>query len=113
MVRTGLALAALILVLAGCQRADPLARARTDCANDALPASAQANACGALIDGGNLTGADRANARVAQNLFRMATGTGREALGAACFWLKTRARWRERSSRWRNSFMMLKSRSAP
>lgn len=37
----------------------------------------------------------KANARVANNLFRMATGQGREALGAACFWLKTRAGWRE------------------
>lgn len=80
MVRTGLALAALILVLAGCQRADPLARARTDCANDALPASAQANACGALIDGGNLTGADRANALANSGAAHARAGDTRSAL---------------------------------
>jgi tetratricopeptide (TPR) repeat protein len=62
MVRSCLVVVALLLALAACQRPDPLARARADCANDALPASAQANACGALIEGGNLTGADRANA---------------------------------------------------
>ncbi len=39
----------------------------------------------------------KANTKVAQNLYRMATGQGREALGAACFWLKTRAKWRETS----------------
>lgn len=40
-------------------------------------------------------GLAKANAKVAANLFRMATGQGREALGAACFWMKTRAGWRE------------------
>lgn len=40
-------------------------------------------------------GLAKANAQVARNLFRMATGNGREALGAACFWLKTRGGWRE------------------
>jgi hypothetical protein len=39
----------------------------------------------------------RANARVAENLFRKATGEGREAVTAAIFWLKTRARWKETS----------------
>lgn len=37
----------------------------------------------------------KANARVAANLFRMATGTGREAITAAIFWCKTRMGWRE------------------
>ena len=30
-----------------------------------------------------------------ENLFRKATGDGREAVIAAIFWLKTRARWKE------------------
>ena len=40
-------------------------------------------------------GHTKANARVAENLFRKATGDGREAVTAAIFWMKTRARWRE------------------
>jgi hypothetical protein len=44
---------------------------------------------------------DKANAeacaRVAENLFRKATGDGRESVTAAIFWLKTRARWKETS----------------
>lgn len=39
----------------------------------------------------------QASARVASNLYRMATGTGREALTAAIFYLKTQAGWVERS----------------
>ncbi len=39
----------------------------------------------------------RANAKVAENLFRKATGEGREAVVAAIFWLKTRAGWKETS----------------
>ncbi|HTV69114.1 MAG TPA: hypothetical protein VMF90_11315 [Rhizobiaceae bacterium] len=39
----------------------------------------------------------KANARVAENLYRKATGDGREAVTAAIFWLKTRARWKETS----------------
>lgn len=39
----------------------------------------------------------RANSRVAENLFRKATGEGREAVTAAIFWLKTRAGWKETS----------------
>ena len=35
----------------------------------------------------------KANAKVAENLFRRATGEGREAVIAAIFWLKARARW--------------------
>ena len=39
----------------------------------------------------------RPTAKVAENLFRKATGDGREAVIAAIFWLKTRARWKETS----------------
>jgi hypothetical protein len=39
----------------------------------------------------------KANARVAESLFRKATGEGRESVTAAIFWLKTRARWKETS----------------
>jgi hypothetical protein len=39
-----------------------------------------------------------ANSKVAQNLFRIATGEGREAVVAAIFWLKTRAGWSEFSA---------------
>jgi hypothetical protein len=37
----------------------------------------------------------KANAKVAENLFRKATGDGRESVIAAIFWMKTRARWKE------------------
>ena len=37
----------------------------------------------------------KANSKVAENLYRKATGEGREAVTAAIFWLKTRAGWRE------------------
>jgi hypothetical protein len=37
----------------------------------------------------------KANSKVAENLYRKATGDGREAVIAAIFWLKTRAGWRE------------------
>ena len=40
----------------------------------------------------------KANAKVAENLFRKATGEGRESVTAAIFWLKTRARWKETSA---------------
>ncbi len=39
----------------------------------------------------------KANAKVAENLFRKATGEGREAVTAAIFWLKARAQWKETS----------------
>ena len=42
-------------------------------------------------------GHTKANARVAENLYRKATGDGREAVIAAIFWLKTRAQWKETS----------------
>ncbi len=35
------------------------------------------------------------NAKVAESLFRKATGDGAQAVTAAIFWLKTRARWKE------------------
>ncbi|TMQ24145.1 MAG: hypothetical protein E6J90_08805 [Deltaproteobacteria bacterium] len=41
------------------------------------------------------TGHVKANARVADNLFKIATGSGREAVTAAIFWLKVRAGWSE------------------
>ncbi len=43
-------------------------------------------------------GHTKANARVAENLYRKATGEGREAVTAAIFWLKTRAGWKETTS---------------
>jgi hypothetical protein len=39
----------------------------------------------------------KANVRVAESLYRKATGEGREAVVAAIFWLKARAGWRETS----------------
>ena len=42
-------------------------------------------------------GRARANTKVADNLFKIATGTGREAVTAAIFWLKVRAGWSEYS----------------
>ena len=39
------------------------------------------------------TGHIKANAKVAGNLYRIATGSGREAVTAAIFWLKVRAGW--------------------
>ena len=39
----------------------------------------------------------KANARVAESLYRKALGEGRESVTAAIFWLKTRARWKETS----------------
>ena len=36
-----------------------------------------------------------ANAKVAENLFKIATSTGKGAVTAAIFWLKTQARWTE------------------
>lgn len=37
----------------------------------------------------------RANSAVAQSLFQKAIGNGPQSVAACCFWLKTRARWRE------------------
>lgn len=41
------------------------------------------------------TGKDRANALVAQALFKHAMGTGKGAVPACIFWLKTQAGWKE------------------
>jgi hypothetical protein len=43
------------------------------------------------------TGSIKANLRVAESLYRQALGDGRQAVTAAIFWLKTRARWKETS----------------
>jgi hypothetical protein len=48
---------------------------------------------GKVIDGART----KANAEVAESLFRKATGEGRESVIAAIFWLKTRAGWKEAS----------------
>lgn len=40
----------------------------------------------------------KTNARVAESLYRIATGQGREAVTAAIFWLKARAQWKEVSA---------------
>lgn len=45
------------------------------------------------IDSGELI----ANTKVAQNLFKIATGDSRNAVTAAIFWLKTRAHWKEQN----------------
>ena len=37
----------------------------------------------------------KSTAKVAENLYKKATGEGREAVTAAIFWLKTRAGWKE------------------
>ncbi|KQZ18670.1 hypothetical protein ASD50_22010 [Mesorhizobium sp. Root552] len=39
----------------------------------------------------------KANAKVAESLYRKATGEGRESVTAAIFWLKARACWKETS----------------
>jgi len=43
-----------------------------------------------------LNGKAKANAKVAENLFKIATGTGREAVTACLFWLKCQAKWHEK-----------------
>jgi hypothetical protein len=43
-----------------------------------------------------LNGKAKANAKVAENLFKIATGTGREAVTAGIFWLKCQAKWHEK-----------------
>ena len=40
-------------------------------------------------------GKANANAQKARNLFKIATGSGREAVTACIFWLKTQAKWKE------------------
>jgi hypothetical protein len=41
------------------------------------------------------TGSVKANAAVAQSLYKKATGDGTQSVTAAIFWLKTRAGWKE------------------
>lgn len=41
------------------------------------------------------TAMSKANARVAESLFKKATGDGTQSVTAAIFWLKTRAGWKE------------------
>lgn len=43
------------------------------------------------------TGSTEANAKVAESLYKKATGDGASAVTAAIFWLKTRAGWKETS----------------
>lgn len=43
-----------------------------------------------------LKGKAQANAKISENLFRIATGTGREAVTACIFWLKTQCQWNEK-----------------
>ena len=43
-----------------------------------------------------IKGKATANAQISENLFKIATGTGREAVTACIFWLKTQARWTEK-----------------
>ena len=40
-------------------------------------------------------GKGTANAKIAENLYKIATGVGREAVTACIFWLKTQAHWKE------------------
>jgi hypothetical protein len=42
------------------------------------------------------TGSAKMNAKVAQNLFHIATSKGTGSVAAAIFWMKTRAGWREK-----------------
>ena len=42
-------------------------------------------------------GHTKANTRVAESLYRKATGDGSQSVTAAIFWLKTRAGWKETS----------------
>jgi hypothetical protein len=42
-------------------------------------------------------GHTKANAKVAESLFRKATGEGPQSVTAAIFWMKTRAGWKETS----------------
>jgi DNA-binding XRE family transcriptional regulator len=41
------------------------------------------------------TATAKANAKVAESLYKKATGDGSQAVTAAIFWLKTRAQWKE------------------
>lgn len=41
------------------------------------------------------TGTAKANAKVAESLYKKATGDGSQSVTAAIFWLKTRGKWKE------------------
>jgi hypothetical protein len=41
------------------------------------------------------TGSIKANSRIAESLYKKATGEGPQSVTACIFWLKTRARWKE------------------
>jgi uncharacterized protein (DUF2342 family) len=41
------------------------------------------------------TGAIKANSRIAESLYKKATGEGPQSVTACIFWLKTRAHWKE------------------
>ena len=41
------------------------------------------------------TGSIKANSRIAESLYRKATGDGPQSVTACIFWLKTRAHWKE------------------
>jgi hypothetical protein len=43
------------------------------------------------------TGSIKANSRIAESLYKKATGEGPQSVTACIFWLKTRARWKETS----------------
>lgn len=43
------------------------------------------------------TGVVIANSKVAENLYKLATGTGPGAVAASIFWMKTRAGWKDTS----------------
>jgi transcription initiation factor TFIIIB Brf1 subunit/transcription initiation factor TFIIB len=48
-------------------------------------------------------GETKANSLVAESLFKKATGDGPQAVTAAIFWMKTRARWKEPAQRHEHS----------
>jgi|TARA_R100000479_G_C6378746_1_gene200153 AcrR family transcriptional regulator len=43
-----------------------------------------------------LKGKAQANAKISENLYKIATGSGREAVTACIFWLKTQCNWTEK-----------------
>jgi hypothetical protein len=52
------------------------------------------------------TGQVKATAKVAESLFRKATGEGPQSVTAAIFWLKTRGGWRETPQDHQSTFAM-------
>ena len=84
---------------------DPIRRRQVETlAGYGVPETEIANLIG--IDAGTLRrhyreeldhGHTEATVKVAENLFRNATGDGPQSVTAAIFWLETRARWKETS----------------